>query len=75
MKEPGFDYAHQPYVGELLRKTRSGEIPTDPGVRLVIVEHDSWCPKLLGIGPCVCRPIVRNANRKERRALAKGKRP
>ena len=71
----GFGYSDQAYVGELLRKVSSGEIPTRPGVRHVIVEHDSWCPKLLGIGSCVCRPTVRLANRRERRALAKGQRP
>lgn len=62
-----FSYENQPYVAEIVKYLSAH--PAKPGLHHIITEHDDWCPLLLGTGPCICRPVVRTANRKERRKL------
>lgn len=69
MSAPDYDYSDQPYLAELLRHVAEGKLETQPGLYHVMIEHDDWCPLLLGTGPCICSPVVRNPNRKERRRL------
>ena len=64
-----YGYPDQPYLAELLRLVAEGQLETRPGLQHVIIEHDDWCPLLLNTGPCICRPVVREPNRKERRKL------
>lgn len=61
----GYSYQNQPYVTDLLNipMPKAGEI------QHVMVEHDDWCPLLLGKGLCVCRPQIRKMNRAERRRM------
>lgn len=61
-----FDYFDQSYVQDMLRHLadiRPGE------VRHVMIEHDDWCPALLGTGYCICHPNVRSPKREELRWL------
>lgn len=72
-KNEEYGYENQPYIAELLKFISEHPVTT-PGLHHTIVEHDDWCPLLLGTGPCVCRPVVRSPNRKERRRMkAKGR--
>ena len=61
----------QPFVTDLLKRMR--ELQGKPGLHHTIIEHDDWCPLLLGTGPCICRPVVRSPNRAERRRMKKKK--
>jgi hypothetical protein len=66
VSDTDYGYLNQPYVEDLLG------IDAKPGeVRHVMIEHDDWCPALLGTGYCVCRPVVRPPNREERRRIAR----
>lgn len=68
-----FSYENQPYVAELMKFINAN--PAKPGLCHVVIEHDDWCSALLGTGPCICRPVVRTANRKERRKLKATSKP
>lgn len=63
-----YSYTDQPYLAELFRYI--AEHPPKPGtINHVMIEHDDWCPALLGTGYCICRPAVRPPKREKLRRL------
>lgn len=63
-----YSYTDQPYLAEVFRYI--AEHPPKPGsINHIFIEHDDWCPALLGTGYCICRPAVRPPKREELRRL------
>lgn len=71
MNNPEYRYEDQPYIRPLRALGEKIVTTGKPGLHHVVVEHDGWCPALAGAGLCICAPVVRVANRAERRRLRK----
>ena len=46
------------YKRRLARALERGVLPSEPGVVLVEVAHDSWCPNLKDDSECTCDPEI-----------------
>jgi hypothetical protein len=36
-----------------------GDVQLPPGLHVVRIQHDDWCPFLAGTGPCTCNVEIR----------------